>query len=449
VADPGGGPDQWQYSSGSGIDPEFITGAPLLRAGLRSADATEAGINTATTQGGGQSYSTDGMDPGSAKPLKFQFDLATRTAFYTDGCRVSYYVPSVMLDYGTTVAADKYLHSMGSGWITKGTNGKLVVRAPMSVITAPGDVWIHNNLKASRVMVATLFGGGLIQYLYIDGLIYKNIPTVDTSAANFQFLYFGGLTSAANSYPAGHPMSDLIISADPFVYTASATYGKVVFFGDSLTTQGSPYATDTTVRPWNPGYGWDAFAGVSTTPNTTGSWKSDETLTQEVIRSITKRGHLTENNANEAQSGGRAANALARAQAWFAAPNTADIAVVGIGTNDIAGGTSEASFRASLQGIADECIAAGVKKTIFWSPLSLRNNPTYQTSTYDTRTEYVRSVVMEMASYDSTCYAVDTFTLMGGHSFDSGDFNPGDIHPNNLGSGKVGRYIGTALAAAL
>lgn len=417
----------------------------IIEAGLYSNAATSDGISTGNTNGGGQTFGVDGMDSAPAKAISWAVSSGNQTALAAGG-RVRFDIDTAVIQRSTTLAASKYLVSKGSGWVAKLNSGDLQLRFPDDAVTGAGRLPVSGALKPARVTLKCLWSNAAYQWLSIDDLIFKSGASTPPASSEYAYLYAGGLTASADTFPAGYYISDYSVSTDAYEYTAHSRWGSVLHLGDSFTAGGSPDADLFTyvTAPWHPGYGFDG----TDTPLTSGSWTWDSGLICEFYRRMTKGGYLTENNYNAAKNGAKAADALTKAQSYFAG-DTAALVVVMIGTNDIAASTAEATFRTNLRAIVDECVAGGALGIVFATPTSLRNNPTYQTAGYDTQTAMVRDVILEMPAYHNKCRVVDTFTLMGGHSFDSGDFQSGDIHPNETGSTRLGRFIGDGVVGVL
>lgn len=432
---------------------EFV----ILAAGLRSSAASAAGISFGALQSspGAVTYSEAGADfDASTKALQFELDTHAPNDYkrLAWGGRLRFTVPIEALDVANTLGATKYFLSKAQGWFQKHSSGYLVPTFPESSGLAPSAprFYCATTLKAARVEVIIAWNEAAV-WLFVDGLpVGARFPAELVKSApvsEFVDLYVGGLTGTAGSYPAGYPVSDLVLSTEPYYYAPSLDYGRVLFIGDSLTTQGALPASEMGaygVVPWNPGAGFDAEGS----PNAGGAFAGDAGYIPEFFRTLAKGGILCARGSNQAKSGANASATATNIAAWFAGGGAADVACVIIGTNDVAQGTSAASYQASLETLIDECVAAGVKKIVLGTVPTLRSDPTYRTSAKDALTLTLNAVIAAMPAYHAACSVVDLFTHFGRFNFDPADFTD-NVHPNAVGSTRLGRWMGAGVLAAV
>jgi len=434
-----------------GINDDYV----LLRAGMHSSAATDDGISYAIDQAspGTPTYSAQGADfDASAKALQFQLAVQHPNTYrqLATGGKLSFEVPLDIAASTTTIPASKYFISKTQGWIEKNSGGWLRTRFPSSTGFTIPTFFAGTEQKPSRVVIDIAWNERE-EFMFIDGLCLKTSGSdmmINLSpTSQWTNLYVGGLTTGAGTYPTGYPISNVVLSYEPFYYSQHLEYGRVLFLGDSLIRQGStPSGHRTPAQVWDPGGGFLANGD----PSTSGQFNSDNTLTQQFARDMLKGGVALGNCANEAQSGVDIAACKTRSDNWFAVSgNVADVVVCLIGTNEVPGTDDEAGWRTSLRGMVDSWVANGVKKAVFGTVISLRNDPTYQTQAYNDRTDLVNSVINEMPSYNSICSVVDRFTLFGGFDVDSADFQTDDFHTSAQGSTKDGALLANGVLKAI
>jgi hypothetical protein len=454
VADPGGGPDQWQYSGGSltyYTPVPYYTGAnQILAAGLHSNAATADGLADGDTQSTSPDFTASGMDATTAKAARWTISGGNRTLL-TSGGRFKYRVDTAGLSKAFVPAAGKYVACGANGYLEKSTTGAIKNKFPVdSGPYKEVGFKITPAYKDTKITVEHCWDA-TNTWMIIDGLPVGRPHYAALATGNFGIMYAGGLTTFTPYWlGAGYRIDNVTLDTAPFTYTTHPEISSTLFLGDSFTTQGSPdvlsYGVSGILAPWHPGYG---FQSDGTTPSTSGSFDGDGNYITEFFRQMSLGGFLVTNTyaANQAVSGARTSTVLTRVNSLGSVPK---LVLCGVGTNDCANlAITESAVRSNLRGIVDALIAKGAKRIVFWTCVSLRNDPTYQFSTYDDQTTMVNGVIAEMASYNRMCVVVDLFTPFGGVTPTSGLFQSNNIHPNSTGSTLIGKLMGQAAVASL
>jgi len=421
----------------------------ILRANFTSSAATDDGISFGTEQSGGSpAYSASGADFSGVRPVRFNL-ASNRPNDYEkliNGGRISFTVETAALVESLQPASDKYYISKTNGWIAKDVSGRVELKLPQESGLSPNvpDFWVSDTEKATRSTVVVAWDA-TNQYLFVDGLCIS-CTGAQVSSSEWSDFYVGGLTATSDSWVGAFNISDVVLSTEPFTYQAHQTHGRVAYFGDSFMTQG---AIDSRMPPeanipWDPGYGFQSSGAAATG----GISDGDVGFICEFNRYLANQG-LFVTGDNHAQSGNRIATTAQRVQEYFKSGNPTDIAVVGIGTNDVAALTPGNEFNANLQSIINSCLSSGVKRVVFWTIPSLRNNATYQTEAYNAKTAELNEYIKGATNHNRKLEHVDLFTLLGGHSFDSADFQNSDIHPSEQGSTKMGAWMGEKVIEAV
>ena len=456
-----------------GDDNDVVLQLALTSAPAKDVESNGSSTYTGDTQGGGQTYSANGLDPNTSKALRWNSGIpggASRSASYLDWAgTMTYEIPSIYADSSLVPAATKYFWCKAQGYHRKlSSSGKMSFLFDSSNANDAALIEVSSIGKGPTVRIDTVWNKGEVQ-IFVDYLKVGHIRLRSTSeyqTPEFGQFYIGGLTTVADSGPAGYPIKNFQVVARETLFPVHPLYGKVGYLGDSFTAGAQAYAGMVTGAPstypsWNPGPGWQSAHGSQ--PSYQTQFK-DVSYICELTRTLSKAGIWTDGgrgNFNQAVSGSKATDQVAN-YAYFTTNNLKpQILVCGVGTNDAAQGTSASSFATSYQNLITTAYNDGVSKMVLWTVPSLRADSTYRTPTFDGYIAAINQVINTLPLWAANqgygakfVTVVDIFNLFGGHNIDSKDFGLGtpgseNIHPSIYGNQKLGKWMGEGILSAI
>lgn len=426
-----------------GSDDEDI----VLRAQLKSPTADEAGYSFGVMQSGAvaatdYSWNDNGMAlVNSVLPIRWVLSSLSKGSFFSHHGNISF---EVEVGYFSNVpAATKYLWSTNRFYAQQ-TSAGTITQTFTQATSNSNAIQVSPVGKGTHVRVDITYKDG-DAILFFDYLPMARI-NINGFVGTVTDFYMQGLTSVANSGHTNVRVRNLQISHRPQRYKAS---GSILFLGDSFTVQGNTNALligGNHKNWWYPGYGFTAADAAATA----GSYL-DVGMQSTIIRELSRNGIWTNDNFNYAKSGGTVADALTKFTT-FKADNKGKIprvVFINTGTNDVAQLIAEATTASTFQTLLTDIRNLGVEHVAAWTPASLHNNPTYNTTAYDNaHAGYNRVVETTNVTYcaaqgfPSDFYnIIPVFSGMGGHNIDSTKFQTSDIHPNINGQYDIGKIV--------
>lgn len=423
-----------------GSDDEDI----VLRAALKTATADENGYSWGVMQSGAvaatdYSWNENGMAlVNSVLPIRWILSGLAKGGFFSSQGNISF---EVELAYFSNVpSATKYLWSTNRFYAQQ-TNVGTISQTFTQATSNSNTIQVSPIGKSTHVRVDITYKTG-DAILFFDYLPMARININGWTGTVTDF-YMQGLTSVSNSGHTNVRVRNLQISHRPQRYPPS---GSILFLGDSITVQGNTNSLligGNHKNWWYPGYGFTAADAVAAS----GGYL-DVGLQSTLFRELSRNGIWTNDNFNYAKSGGTAADALTKLNEFIAANKGKKprVVLIGCGTNDIAQLIPEATTASTFQTLLTTIRNLGVEHVGCWTPPSLRNNPTYATTTYNNAHDAYNRVVettnvtyCAAQGFPSDFYnVIPVFTGMGGHNFDPTRFQSADIHPNITGQYEIG-----------
>jgi len=444
-----------------------LAGPPLVRsypwqnqtrqylARLRDADADQDGISTIGSIQDSLPPSFDATNgaTGDGTSKAVQLNTSSINAALNAGGRISFEVPLSLIDSYPT--ATEYFISKSGGWteFRESIHGYLRTKFPESGDAARvyTDAGVRDGVDTStHVEIACAWDGSNI-WMEVDKLPFSTTRSAPGADSAFNAVYLVGLSGTAATGD-GLTMRNAQIFTGAPNYTANPDYGKIVFFGDSFLRQGALSSTQVAnaTIDWDPGYGFDSGGA----PSSGGNYTSDCGLIAAFMRECYRGGlQPGSSNHNDGEGGDNILACKSRVQTWFTS-NTAQVAVISIGANDIGSATpmtaqEKIDNEADYKTIIDECTAGGCNRIVINKVASLRNDATYQTSAHDSDIDWWNNTLVPlMEQYNNRVVIADCFTAMGGLTPDSTLFQSGNLHPNSKGQHKYGKTLGEALMAS-
>jgi len=247
--------------------------------------------------------------------------------------------------------------------------------------------------------------------------------------------------------------------------TAISNLTSVGFLGTSYYAAAGPSAymshADNSLY-WYPGNG---FTGDGVTPQTPEATIGDDQYSSadtgvicQIFRQLAKAGYYPASNANNnrAVSGGTIATAtsgcLYQCDSFGTLPQ---LVFINVGTNEVVAGIDATTFITSYKQLLQKLANKGVKFAVLQTVLALSNNPTYAASSYLTRLKEYNAAIKLLSEwvteYLPTLSIIidDVFPIFGGDVPNATLFRVADIHPNSLGSAKLGISAGSAAVKLL
>lgn len=440
---------------GGGIEtylPEYYhttNSGTVTEAGLHSSAATADGISNSATTPTTQTFGVNGMDPGAATALRYDYANPAVTSLLKVGMRVAFTVEAGAALITTTVSPAKYFQcNSGAGYLTKHTDGNLRNEWPVASGTRP-FYGAYPTGKGSKIKVE-LMHNGAHSLLFVDGLpMGRDISAISITDANCASSYIGGLTTSAGTYPAGYAVENYSVNSTPFTYTAHPDISTYKIFGDSIVIQGAPALTwigTGVYSPWHPGYG---FQSDGTTAAAAGSFGGDSGVICELSRQLIAGGYAPANTPgtnNQAVTASTFAGVLTRVNAQVSVPK---LCFVVAGTQDVIAGRTASAIQADLEAIVDGLVAKGATHIVMTIPPYIGNRPAYDNINNQTLHSEMNAVIAGMINYHISVTVVDLFSYFGQFFVDSAYFQSGSEMPNAAGSTLIGKLIGEAAVQRL
>ena len=330
-----------------------VGGPPLVRsypqdnqtrqflAQLRDSDADENGISSVGTiqESLPPDFDATNGATGTGTSKAVELNTSSINAALNAGGRISIEVPLSQLD--SYPATTEYLVSKTDGWAEhrESVQGYLRSRMPESAdpIRIYTDAGVRDGVLSDSFIEIAYAWDGSNAWFEVDKLPFKASRTLAGPDSEFDTIYAVGLTSTAATGD-GLTVRNLEIYTGAPNYAANPDYGKIVFFGDSFLRQGALSSTQVgqAVIDWDPGYGFDSGGA----PSSGGNYTSDCGLIAAFMRECYRGGlQPGSSNHNDAEGGDNILACKSRVQTWFSS-NTAQVAVISIGTNDIGSSTA-------------------------------------------------------------------------------------------------------------
>ncbi len=391
----------------------------VVRAGLTSSSSTEQGIGTwGSAQGGGQTFSADGMDAASAHGIRFDIDVNApgTPAKLQAGGTISFEITrgfsvesdlsanTFVLTYGDGSFIDL---RVGGGFRDRLGNGSVNHNDNTNEISNLG----RENDRACQVVVVW---DADHRYTFVDGLLLSKVIHNPSNTTVYNDIYVGSSTSSngATTYGANmnirnfylldtpldiRPTESVLLLGDSIVVGGAQRddYAQLVITGDETNVDWAPTSSGATGGGTNYGVGFtggDAYAGAFGT-------SYDRNLVCEFFRTLSKGGLHTSGNGNYAQQGAAASGMDAlwtRAITGGIAPT---IVVCAIGTDDVGALRDAATWRATMQPLVTRAFEERVKRMVIWAMPTLANESPYDQAAYVAKVHELNAEVWKLLGW--------------------------------------------------
>lgn len=433
-----------------GTDDEDI----VLQDTLTQAEGVE--VSYSSDQAGTPDITSDGFDKNGGRARLY--DLAVGAVanwqnLFHQGS-LSFEVDTDFIKQDHSPSANSYIMSRTQGWIFKGTAG--YITGYFLAQTGTGQIKVNSIGKPIKTRIEIHWRQGKFDFI-VDGLRVSRgqIGNHASGVTNFQKWYLGGLTTATSG-DSGFKVKNFQLSFRPQQFPISPEYGSIGFIGTSYVTQGSfpkwvnPVAGET--WPEDPGYGFIQ----PDTANPNGGEFNDVGALPTFVRQLSKQGIWTNHNKNYGHAGASLhSGAISTKQTEMFADGGFRPKVIysDSGTNDAANLSAViADFETNYKAMLTEANGKGVKHYVLCTIPSLRNDPTYQTDAYDAHLAVLNAIIQSLPAWsiaqghDMQVHLSDNFNNFGGHDLDPADWKTApNIHPNDQGSYKIGKWMAEAL----
>jgi lysophospholipase L1-like esterase len=428
----------------------------IIRAALKSTDASENGISFGSFQGSvGHVFSSDGVDPTqTGKPILFDIP-AYDASLKVSGC-LGLTLSAGMNSDDFIVGASRYLMSANQfnlEWraterfrvvFDNGLNGYDFVVSPLGK-DAGYNVVINWDLN-------------FVDW-YLDGLPFVRLVPLTPPIGSWTKFYFAGLSTVAGNYGdfLGNAVKDAFLLGENQIIADSGE--KVLFLGDSITCQGG-----------QPSQFYSPIGGLPplwVTDNglTTGNGFQSDGITDygpglhrdvgyipQVFRELFKKGINCYDNKNYAQSGGTISAAEAQLARIPSAYIPTSVCCL-LGTNNAASPgmnptTAENDYKSLITALYNRGVNRVVIGTIPSLEASAGGSTDLSGEPYITNVNAINSIVVGLPGwaaaqgYGDFVRVANVFNALGGHSPSALDFQSTNLHPNENGSYKIGVTVG-------
>lgn len=432
----------------------------IIAAALTSSSA----IDGADTQGGGQTFSDNGMDVGASKALLWSSPTGFERLGAEGTMRCEIDKGWVIQD--TDLAADNYLmaHDGGAaaaGWnMLRETATDGIYPRPIPVFSDADEIFISSAGKGSQIELAVTWNMGSV-YTFIDGLPVQQLQNrFGLKNDRYTNIYLGGDRTNAAKGPDGYRIKNFEVLARQQQFPPHAEYASTLFLGDSLTVLGNlpvdmhtPRSATSNKKLWfSPGFG---FANDVDDTGAAGSY-ADAGYQCTYFRKLFKAGVFPGACYNRAGGGGIISKTQTRADNFFDVDHLkADIVMMIVGTNDLQSSLQSTAqldaLETAYRGILTTLYNKGVKRVVIGTVPTLATHASYESfmeanvANWNVRIKAMKDWSVAQGHGNNFLAVADLFTALGGQDNSYGYFVAGDIHPHEEGNVVQGNLMADKL----
>lgn len=315
--------------------------------------------------------------------------------------------------------------------------------------TSANGTFISAAGKGTHTRLDMSYSGDGYTTYYVD---YMPVITWQKTAPSTPFANHVGIGRDATSFaPISHRVKNFMLTSRPITMAVNPTFGHIAMFGHSFAYYGD--------YPTNAAYytvSGDANSGDGS-GNDTGTTAMEGGCSPTIHRMLTSRGIAIPEGKirNYAVAGTTVSQIETQITTATANGKNLKIALIQSGINEVT--NSANSFAADYptwtttwQTQIDALVAAGCTHILIGNVTSPLNDGVHTANIYRTRTEDANTLIdTVISSNSSTCYKVDLFNTLGGHSYNPNDLGASSLHPSAYGHNKIGRAFANKLLELL
>lgn len=365
----------------------------------------------------------------------------TMTIWIESGFMEKSYVPGGSGEYPLCVGGTTW-----ALWKQSGGSGGMRIR--MGASQSTDGSYTTSVGKGTHTRLDFCYSGGSLTKIYVD---YLPLISYSNTIPASPFATFVGVGSTTNqNSPVAHRLKNFMLSTRPIKTCVAQKFSHIAMFGHSF----AYYADYPTSAAYavsgdaNAGDGSGAATGV--TPLEGGCAPT-------IHRALTSRGiDLAEGKIrNYGVAGSPVTNIGTQITTATANGKKLKVALIQSGINEVTSSansfaTDYPTWQATWQTQIDALVAAGCTHILIGNVTSPLNDGVHTAAIYQTRTNDANTIIDALiAANPTTCYKVDLFNTLGGHSFSTTDFGSASLHPSAYGHNKMGLAFGSKLISLL